>query len=122
MKSRPFNRELMLLKAFHCNRGSLSLQKNILVNGTANFSFLIRLSADILTKQRKFFGYKTGCGFELLIILATILFGLSIAGICKSIVVDLPSMRWLGVCANTALNHALRSAEAETGSLLQSIQ
>lgn len=75
----------------------------------ANLSFLTRLSADVLTEQRVFFGYKTGWAFEMLITLATILFGFSIAGICKSIVVDPPAMVFLGVFANTALNSALHT-------------
>jgi hypothetical protein len=90
------------------------LQENILIYIMANLSFLTRLSADVLTEQRIFFGYKTGWGFELLITLATILYGFSIAGICKSIVVEPSSMLWPGVFANTALNHALHSAKAET--------
>jgi hypothetical protein len=76
-----------------------------------NLSFLTRLSADVLTEQRVFFGYETGWGFEILITLATILFGFSIAGICKSIVVDPPAMVWPGVFANTALNSALHSSK-----------
>jgi hypothetical protein len=83
----------------------------------ANLSFLTRLSADVLTEQRIFFGYKTGWGFELLITLATILYGFSIAGICKVVVVDPSSMLWPGVFANTALNHALHSGKAETASM-----
>ena len=54
----------------------------------ANLSILTRLSADVLTEQRVFFGYQTDWGFEMLITLATILYGFLIAGICKSIVVD----------------------------------
>lgn len=83
----------------------------------ANLSFLTRLSADVLTEQRVFFGYQTGWAFEMMITLATILYGFSIAGICKSIVVDPSSMLWLGVFANTALNHALHSPRAESGSM-----
>jgi hypothetical protein len=72
----------------------------------------------VLTEQRVFFGYQTGWGFEISITLAAaILYGFSIAGICKSIVVDPSSMLWPGVFANTALNHALHSSKAESESM-----
>lgn len=79
----------------------------------ANLSFLTRLSADVLTEQRIFFGYKAGWGFEMLITLATILFGFSIAGICKTVVVDPPAMVYPGVFANTALSGALHGDRQE---------
>ncbi|KAJ4990891.1 OPT small oligopeptide transporter [Stagonosporopsis vannaccii] len=99
------------------NPGPFNQKENILIYIMANLSFLTRLSADVLTEQRIFFGYETGWGFELMITLATILYGFSIAGICKAIVVDPSSMLWPGVFANTALNHALHSPEAESESL-----
>ena len=74
-------------------------------------SFLTRLSADVLTEQRVFYGYKAGWGFEFLITLATILFGLALAGATKSIVVDPPDLIWPGVLGNTALNAALHRKE-----------
>ncbi|KAF1933125.1 OPT superfamily oligopeptide transporter [Didymella exigua CBS 183.55] len=99
------------------NPGPFNQKENILIYVMANLSFLTRLSADVLTEQRIFFGYQTGWGFEMLITLATILYGFSIAGICKSIVVDPSSMLWPGVFANTALNHALHSSKAESESV-----
>lgn len=80
----------------------------------ANLSFLTRLSADVLTEQRVFFGYETGWGFEMLITLATILYGFSIAGLCKSFVVDPSHMLWPGVFSNTALNHALHATKVDS--------
>ncbi|KAH6642047.1 OPT oligopeptide transporter protein-domain-containing protein [Boeremia exigua] len=93
------------------NPGPFNQKENILIYVMANLSFLTRLSADVLTEQRVFFGYETGWGFELMITLATVLYGFSIAGICKSIVVDPSSMLWPGVFANTALNDALHSSK-----------
>ncbi|KAL5374579.1 hypothetical protein PMIN02_012231 [Paraphaeosphaeria minitans] len=95
------------------NPGRFNKKENILIYIMANLSFLTRLSADVLTEQRIFFGYKTGWGFEMLITLATILFGFSIAGICKTIVVDPPAMAYPGVFANTALNSALHGGKEQ---------
>lgn len=108
-------------KVYWCiNSASLKLtdlsKENILIYVMANLSFLTRLSADVLTEQRVFFGYEAGWGFEVLITFATILYGFSIAGICKSIVVDPPGMLWPGLFANTALNHALHSSETKVES------
>jgi hypothetical protein len=88
-------------------------QENILIFIMANLSFQTRLSADVLTEQRVFFGYETGWGFEVLITLATILYGLALAGICKSIVVEPVDMLWPGVFANTALNRALHAGKKD---------
>ncbi|KAK7179683.1 hypothetical protein DPSP01_011569 [Paraphaeosphaeria sporulosa] len=93
------------------NPGRFNKKENILIYIMANLSFLTRLSADVLTEQRIFFGYKTGWGFEMLITLATILFGFSIAGICKTVVVDPPAMVYPGVFANTALNDVLHGGK-----------
>ncbi|KAL1654205.1 hypothetical protein SLS61_003210 [Didymella pomorum] len=78
----------------------------------------LRLIPGPSNQKRVFFGYQTGWGFEISITLAAaILYGFSIAGICKSIVVDPSSMLWPGVFANTALNHALHSSKAESESM-----
>jgi hypothetical protein len=71
---------------------------------------LTRLSADVLTEQRVFYGYKAGWGFELLMTIATILFGFALAGLGRSLVVEPKSLVWPGVLSNTALNAALHDA------------
>ncbi|KAL1614224.1 hypothetical protein SLS56_012164 [Neofusicoccum ribis] len=62
------------------NRGRFNHKENILIFIMANLSFFTRLSADVLTEQRVFYGVKCGWGFEIIITLATILFGFSLAG------------------------------------------
>lgn len=73
----------------------------------ANLSFLTRLSADVLTEQRVFYGLELGWGFEIITTAATLLFGFAIAGVCYALVVEPPSLVWPGVLGNTALNAAL---------------
>ncbi|EEY20507.1 sexual differentiation process protein isp4 [Verticillium alfalfae VaMs.102] len=91
------------------NPGPFNYKENILIYILANLSFLTRLSADVLTEQRVFYGLKAGWGFELTMTLATILFGFSLAGIFRSLVVEPASLVWPGVLGNTALNHTLHS-------------
>ncbi|GKT72889.1 sexual differentiation process protein ISP4 [Colletotrichum tofieldiae] len=79
----------------------------------ANLSFLTRLSADVLTEQRVFYGLKAGWGFELTVTLATILYGFALAGLCYALVVEPPALLWPGVLGNTALNAALHSGKKE---------
>ncbi len=86
-------------------------KENILVYILANLSFLTRLSADVLTEQRVFYGLNLGWGFEISITLATLLFGFALAGLTRSIVVEPPHLLWPGVLGNTALNAALHPAE-----------
>jgi hypothetical protein len=83
------------------------LQENILIYILANLSYLTRLSADVLTEQRVFYGLNAGWGFELSMTLATILFGFVFAGLARSVVVEPPELIWPGVLGNTALNAAL---------------
>ena len=78
----------------------------------ANLSFLTRLSADVLTEQRVFYGLKAGWGFELTMTLATLLFGFVLAGLTQAIVVEPSGMLWPGVLGNTALNAALHARRA----------
>lgn len=75
----------------------------------ANLSFLTRLSADVLTEQRIFYGYEAGWGFELTMTLSTILYGFALAGLCRSLVVEPVGLLWPGVLGNTALNAALHT-------------
>lgn len=89
------------------------VQENMLIYILANLSFLTRLSADVLIEQRVFYKLDSGWGFELLITLATILYGLALAGICRSLVVTPKTLVWPGVLGNTALNAALHTAGKE---------
>lgn len=86
----------------------------------ANLSFLTRLSADVLTEQRFFYGLNLGWGFEILMTLTTLLFGLALAGICYALVVEPPSLVWPGVLGNTALNAALHVKRNDDKSMISS--
>lgn len=89
------------------------LQENMLIYILANLSFLTRLSADVLTEQRVFYGLHAGWGFELLATLTTILYGFALAGLGRSLVVEPKDLVWPGVLGNTALNAALHSSRTE---------
>lgn len=91
------------------NPGPFNYKENILVYILANLSFLTRLSADVLTEQRHFYGYNAGWGFELTITFATIIFGFALSGIFGALVVEPAGFIWPGVLGNTALNHTLHS-------------
>ncbi|KAL2883275.1 hypothetical protein SGCOL_001469 [Colletotrichum sp. CLE4] len=95
------------------NPGPFNYKENILVYIMANLSFLTRLSADVLTEQRIFYGLKAGWGFELTVTLATILYGFALAGLCYALVVEPPGLLWPGVLGNTALNAALHTGKRE---------
>ncbi|WQF84478.1 Putative oligopeptide transporter, OPT superfamily [Colletotrichum destructivum] len=95
------------------NPGPFNYKENILIYIMANLSFLTRLSADVLTEQRVFYGLKAGWGFELTVTLATILYGFALAGLCYALVVEPPALLWPGVLGNTALNAALHSGKRE---------
>jgi hypothetical protein len=41
----------------------------------SNLSVYVRLGADVLTEQQKFYGYSAGLGFQFVITLATFLIG-----------------------------------------------
>ncbi|TDZ40697.1 Sexual differentiation process protein isp4 [Colletotrichum trifolii] len=98
---------------FSLSPGPFNYKENILIYIMANLSFLTRLSADVLTEQRVFYGLKAGWGFELTMTLATILFGFALAGLGRSLVVEPPSLLWPGVLGNTALNAALHPSRKE---------
>ncbi|OHW90574.1 OPT family small oligopeptide transporter [Colletotrichum incanum] len=93
------------------NPGQFNYKENILIYIMANLSFLTRLSADVLTEQRVFYGLEAGWGFELTVTLATILYGFALAGLCYALVVEPPALLWPGVLGNTALNAALHSGK-----------
>ncbi|KAH6695246.1 OPT oligopeptide transporter protein-domain-containing protein [Plectosphaerella plurivora] len=98
------------------NPGPFNYKENILVYILANLSFMTRLSADVLTEQRVFYGLKAGWGFELSVSFATIIFGFALAGIFRSLVVEPAGFVWPGVLGNTALNHALHSRDKDKDS------
>ncbi|KAM5345937.1 hypothetical protein ACJ41O_011798 [Fusarium nematophilum] len=95
------------------NPGPFNYKENMLIYILANLSFLTRLSADVLTEQRVFYGLHAGWGFELLATLTTILYGFSLAGLGRSLVVEPRGLVWPGVLGNTALNAALHSSRKE---------
>ncbi|KAI3559241.1 OPT family small oligopeptide transporter [Colletotrichum abscissum] len=95
------------------NPGPFNYKENILVYIMANLSFLTRLSADVLTEQRVFYGLEAGWGFELTVTLSTILYGFALAGLCYALVVEPPGLLWPGVLGNTALNAALHTGKRE---------
>ncbi|PQK15094.1 hypothetical protein BB8028_0005g06100 [Beauveria bassiana] len=96
---------------YSLNPGPFNYKENILIYILANLSFLTRLSADVLTEQRVFYGLNLGWGFEITITLATLLFGFALAGLSRSIIVEPPRLMWPGVLGNTALNSALHPVE-----------
>ncbi|KAK6836994.1 hypothetical protein PG987_007489 [Apiospora arundinis] len=95
------------------NPGPFNYKENMLIYILANLSFLTRLSADVLVEQRVFYGLNAGWGFELLITLATIMYGLALAGLGRPFVVEPKGLVWPGVLSNTALNAALHNSERE---------
>ncbi|KAL8335960.1 hypothetical protein RB601_000008 [Gaeumannomyces tritici] len=99
------------------NPGSFNYKENIFIYILANLSFATRLSADALTEQRHFYGLKAGWGFELLITLCTLGFGMALAGIFRSLIADPAGFVWPGVLSNTAFNHALHSRKSDKESV-----
>ncbi|KAF2010984.1 OPT family small oligopeptide transporter [Aaosphaeria arxii CBS 175.79] len=96
------------------NPGPFNAKENILIYILANLSFLTRLSADVLTEQRFFFGVKAGWGFELAITFATTIFGFALSGIFRALVIDPPGFVWPGVLSDTALNYALHARDNDS--------
>ncbi|QGI70113.1 hypothetical protein CEK26_002448 [Fusarium fujikuroi] len=100
-------------KRHSLNPGPFNHKENMLIYILANLSFLTRLSADVLTEQRVFYGLKAGWGFEILATLTSILFGFALSGLTRSVVVEPKSLVWPGVLGNTALNAALHTTSKE---------
>ncbi|RKL44289.1 Sexual differentiation process protein isp4 [Fusarium proliferatum] len=100
-------------KRHSLNPGPFNHKENMLIYILANLSFLTRLSADVLTEQRVFYGLKAGWGFEILATLTSILFGFALSGLTRSVVVEPKSLVWPGVLGNTALNAALHTPRKE---------
>ena len=67
----------------------------------------------MLTEQRVFYGLDAGWGFELTMTCATILFGFSLSGLFRALIVDPSEFVWPGVLGNTALSHALHGRREE---------
>ncbi|KAF5557456.1 OPT family small oligopeptide transporter [Fusarium mexicanum] len=103
----------LLGKRHSLNPGPFNHKENMLIYILANLSFLTRLSADVLTEQRVFYGLKAGWGFEILSTLTSILFGFALSGLTRSVVVEPKSLVWPGVLGNTALNAALHTSRKE---------
>ncbi|KAF5685965.1 OPT family small oligopeptide transporter [Fusarium circinatum] len=99
----------LLGKRHSLNPGPFNHKENMLIYILANLSFLTRLSADVLTEQRVFYGLKAGWGFEILSTLTSILFGFALPSLTRSVVVEPKSLVWPGVLGNTALNAALHT-------------
>lgn len=75
----------------------------------SNLSVYVRLGADVLTEQEMFYGYKAGWGFQIMITLATFLFGFCLAGLFRAIVVVPRNLIWPGVLSVTALTTTLHN-------------
>jgi hypothetical protein len=69
----------------------------------SNLSVYVRLGADVLTEQQKFYGYSAGLGFQFVITLAKFLIGFCLAGLCRAIVVVPRELVWPGVLSVTTM-------------------
>ncbi|KAG9525478.1 OPT superfamily oligopeptide transporter, partial [Aureobasidium melanogenum] len=102
------------------NPGAFNEKEHILIYIMSNLSYSTRLSADTLTEQEMFFGFKAGVGFQILITLGTILTGFTFAGLARALIVEPKNLVWPGVLANTALNRTLHhKGESGGGSTWQ---
>jgi hypothetical protein len=75
----------------------------------SNLSIYVRLGADVLVEQEKFYGYHAGWGFQILMTLSTLLIGFCLAGLFRSIVVIPRELIWPGVLGVTALTTTLHN-------------
>lgn len=75
----------------------------------SNLSIYVRLGADVLVEQQKFYGYDAGWGFQILITLSTLLIGFCLAGLFRAIVVVPRELIWPGVLSVTALTTTLHN-------------
>ncbi|KAJ5535591.1 hypothetical protein N7513_008777 [Penicillium frequentans] len=83
--------------------------EHVLIHIMPNLSVYVRLGADVLTEQEMFYGYKAGWGFQIMITLATFLFGFCLAGLFRAIVVVPRNLIWPGVLSVTALTTTLHN-------------
>ncbi|KAJ5378416.1 hypothetical protein N7509_011535 [Penicillium cosmopolitanum] len=61
--------------SFSLNPGHFSTKEHTLIYVMSNLSIYVRLGADVLVEQEKFYGYNAGWGFQILITLSTLLIG-----------------------------------------------
>ncbi|KAB8070329.1 OPT oligopeptide transporter protein-domain-containing protein [Aspergillus leporis] len=94
-------------RSINLNPGPFNKKEHILVYMMSNLSIYVRLGADVLTEQQMFFGYKAGWGFQILITLATLFVGLSLAGIFRVLVVLPHELVWPGLLGTSALTSTL---------------
>ncbi|KAL4803244.1 OPT oligopeptide transporter protein-domain-containing protein [Aspergillus unguis] len=91
------------LWSFNLNPGPFNTKEHVLIYVMSNLSVYVRLGADVLTEQQKFYGYSAGFGFQFCITLATFLIGFCLAGLCRSIAVVPRELIWPGVLSVTTL-------------------
>ncbi|PWY69484.1 sexual differentiation process protein Isp4 [Aspergillus heteromorphus CBS 117.55] len=92
---------------FNMNPGAFSQKEHVLVYIMSNLSIYVRLGADVLTEQEKFYGYNAGWGFQILITLGTFLIGFCLAGLFRGVVVAPRELIWPGVLSTTSLTTTL---------------
>ncbi|KAL4781301.1 OPT oligopeptide transporter protein-domain-containing protein [Aspergillus varians] len=89
--------------SFNLNPGAFNTKEHVLIYIMSNLSIYVRLGADVLTEQQKFFGYAAGFGFQFCITLSTFMIGFCLAGLCRSIVVVPRELIWPGLLSVTTL-------------------
>ncbi|CAI7638862.1 unnamed protein product [Penicillium manginii] len=104
--------------SFSLNPGHFSTKEHTLIYVMSNLSIYVRLGADVLVEQEKFYGYHAGWGFQILMTLSTLLIGFCLAGLFRSIVVIPRELIWPGVLGVTALTTTLHNvSRGETSSI-----
>ncbi|KAL3456041.1 OPT oligopeptide transporter protein-domain-containing protein [Aspergillus heterothallicus] len=89
--------------SFNLNPGAFNTKEHVLIYVMSNLSVYVRLGADVLTEQQKFYHYSAGFGFQFMITLATFLIGFCLAGLFRGIAVRPRELVWPGVLGVTAL-------------------
>ncbi|RAK78892.1 oligopeptide transporter [Aspergillus fijiensis CBS 313.89] len=93
--------------SFNLNPGPFNQKEHVLIYMMSNLSIYVRLGADVLTEQQKFYGYSAGWGFQMLITFGTFLIGFCLAGFFRALVVEPRELVWPGVLSCTALTTTL---------------
>ncbi|KAL2822901.1 OPT oligopeptide transporter protein-domain-containing protein [Aspergillus granulosus] len=93
--------------SFNLNPGPFNTKEHVLIYVMSNLSVYVRLGADVLTEQQKFYHYTAGFGFQFMITLATFLIGFCLAGLFRGIAVRPRELVWPGVLGVTALTTTL---------------
>ncbi|KAJ5241633.1 uncharacterized protein N7469_003224 [Penicillium citrinum] len=96
--------------SFNLNPEPFSTKEHTLIYVMSNLSIYVRLGADVLVEQEKFYGYRAGWGFQILVTLSTLLIGFCLAGLFRSIVVVPRELIWPGVLGVTALTTTLHNS------------